>query len=466
MENHEEPNEQQQQQQQQGPDNGSAEIEKTDGSSELDTTIKTTIVNLNVQELPEEEPREDSPSSEDLNSEENQDDNPSSNGKSPITEHWTVETLSPQSNQVSQPDSPENGSEKSPESPPNDSPQPQRSVQSSKGTSSQDNNNQEGLDGSSSTLGRNRRVRQKNRYLLDFHCIDLTKGGRSKEDFSLQAPSIRTSNRRSTTDSSRGQQDDPDVFETKYCRKCSLRTAHDFDGGCQVCLYNKIVSSSKRQKPHSQKNRSTSRQQRQQQQTQHDNESGLTTTTTNSNKRKATRQGGGATKISNNININSSSNFNNFAINNISNNANNKNTITNTNHNNTNNSNDSSEYNNVSTNRISASTTTTINSNDLDIKPKTKLEDKVECNNIENGIAELPRLDSWTPDEVAEYILSRGFVNEAQLFKSQSVDGISLLLMQRTDFTYGLKMKLGPALKIYDQVCKLKKEYFRRIATT
>lgn len=195
--------------------------------------------------------------------------------------------------------------------------------------------------------GRNRRVRQKNRYFLDFHCIDLTKGGRSsKDDYDTFTTSTHhRSNRGSnSTNNNGGQDDDTDVFETKYCRKCSAKTCHDNENGCQSCVYKKIVEASKKQKSSSQRSRS----------------------------------------------------------------------------------------------------------NNTKSQPRQPQGD----NN---------KLDSWTPDEVAKFMISKGFVDEAELFKTQSVDGISLLLMQRADFTYGLKIKLGPALKIYDQVCKLKREYFRDI---
>lgn len=40
-------------------------------------------------------------------------------------------------------------------------------------------------------------------------------------------------------------------------------------------------------------------------------------------------------------------------------------------------------------------------------------------------------------------------------FTFQEIDGRSLLLMKRADVINGLKLKLGPALKIYRQVVKL-----------
>lgn len=74
----------------------------------------------------------------------------------------------------------------------------------------------------------------------------------------------------------------------------------------------------------------------------------------------------------------------------------------------------------------------------------------------------LPKLDFWTPDDTMKFLILRGFHEEACKFKEHSIDGMSLMLMQRTDFITNLQLKLGPALKVYDQVCKLKSEWFRR----
>lgn len=301
--------------------------------------------------------------------------------------------------------------------------------------------NQEGSNEDNTTnLGRNRRVRQKNRYFLDFHCIDLTKGARSnREEYDIftSSTSTRSSNRRSTTDT-KGPQEEPDVFENRYCRKCSSKTPHDSANGCQACLYKKIVESVKRQKPSSQKNRSASSSKQQ-----HSNEiesSASSQNTTNNNKRKANRQQD-KTLLSKIIKERKLELFKNHRIetNNINTSANNVNTI---------------------------NTTSPESSGDIINDDIGKLSTDNNSGGNNEISSKLPRLDSWTPNEVAEYIISKGFANEAELFKTQSVDGISLLLMQRTDFTYGLKIKLGPALKIYDQVCKLKKEYFNNIATT
>lgn len=110
------------------------------------------------------------------------------------------------------------------------------------------------------------------------------------------------------------------------------------------------------------------------------------------------------------------------------------------------------------------------NSNNLGSIIKTKISKKTinennhhhhkyhKYNEIERKIVKLPK---WTPNDVANYISTLGFINEAPSFESCSIDGVSLYLMQRFDFIKHLPIKLGPALKIYDQVCKLKLEYIR-----
>lgn len=324
------------------------------------------------------------------------------------------------------------------------------------------------IDDNKSHLGRNRRVRQKNKWLYgtEFHTYtsSITKGAREEfEDSTLATSatttSTRSSNRRATSDSNPGNQDEPE-HEKKYCRKCSAKTSHDIESGCcQNCVLKKIEEDKKR-KLSSQRNRShNSRQSSQQQQLDSNKSSSNTNVTSQSNKRKATKQGGSRTNSSGSGSSNN--NINAFTTNTNNNNIINSPTI------------DKSTLiqkdspkttiadpltSKVSTITNASDTTTTTT-----ITPKATISSS-ECyeGDLEqNDCNKLPSLDSWTSDEVAEYISSRGFVDEAELFKKQCVDGISLLLMQRTDFTYGLKMKLGPALKIYDQVCKLKKDYLR-----
>ncbi|XP_030636323.1 atherin [Chanos chanos] len=61
----------------------------------------------------------------------------------------------------------------------------------------------------------------------------------------------------------------------------------------------------------------------------------------------------------------------------------------------------------------------------------------------------------WTVADVASYFAAAGFPEQAMAFRSQEIDGKSLLLMQRNDVLTGLSIRLGPALKIYERHVKV-----------
>ncbi|XP_060945460.1 sterile alpha motif domain containing 1a isoform X2 [Limanda limanda] len=61
----------------------------------------------------------------------------------------------------------------------------------------------------------------------------------------------------------------------------------------------------------------------------------------------------------------------------------------------------------------------------------------------------------WTVTDVATYFSSAGFPEQALAFRTQEIDGKSLLLMQRSDVLTGLSIRLGPALKIYERHVKV-----------
>ncbi|XP_056136396.1 sterile alpha motif domain-containing protein 1 [Lampris incognitus] len=68
---------------------------------------------------------------------------------------------------------------------------------------------------------------------------------------------------------------------------------------------------------------------------------------------------------------------------------------------------------------------------------------------------------NWTVSDVANYITAAGFPEQAVAFRTQEIDGKSLLLMQRNDVLTGLSIRLGPALKIYERHVKvLQKTHF------
>ncbi|XP_056262583.1 sterile alpha motif domain containing 1a isoform X2 [Pseudoliparis swirei] len=61
----------------------------------------------------------------------------------------------------------------------------------------------------------------------------------------------------------------------------------------------------------------------------------------------------------------------------------------------------------------------------------------------------------WTVADVASYFSAAGFPEQAVAFRTQEIDGKSLLLMQRGDVLTGLSIRLGPALKIYERHVKV-----------
>ncbi|XP_020786981.1 sterile alpha motif domain-containing protein 1 [Boleophthalmus pectinirostris] len=67
----------------------------------------------------------------------------------------------------------------------------------------------------------------------------------------------------------------------------------------------------------------------------------------------------------------------------------------------------------------------------------------------------------WSVSDVVSYFSAAGFPEQAAAFRTQEIDGKSLLLMQRSDVLTGLSIKLGPALKIYEHHVKaLQKIHF------
>uniref|UniRef100_A0A3P9B7K3 SAM domain-containing protein n=1 Tax=Maylandia zebra TaxID=106582 RepID=A0A3P9B7K3_9CICH len=61
---------------------------------------------------------------------------------------------------------------------------------------------------------------------------------------------------------------------------------------------------------------------------------------------------------------------------------------------------------------------------------------------------------NWTVSDVVSYFTAAGFPEQAAAFRTQEIDGKSLLLMQRNDVLTGLSIRLGPALKIYERHVK------------
>ncbi|XP_052459362.1 sterile alpha motif domain-containing protein 1 [Carassius gibelio] len=81
---------------------------------------------------------------------------------------------------------------------------------------------------------------------------------------------------------------------------------------------------------------------------------------------------------------------------------------------------------------------------------------------MNEGIAGFVKLETggmspvdWTVADVASYFTAAGFPEQALAFRTQEIDGKSLLLMQRNDVLTGLSIRLGPALKIYERHVKV-----------
>jgi hypothetical protein len=56
---------------------------------------------------------------------------------------------------------------------------------------------------------------------------------------------------------------------------------------------------------------------------------------------------------------------------------------------------------------------------------------------------------------VEKYFNDKGLPEAGALFREQEVDGLSLLLMKRSDVIFGLRLRLGPALKVYKLILQL-----------
>ncbi|KAK7167120.1 hypothetical protein R3I94_001502 [Phoxinus phoxinus] len=80
-----------------------------------------------------------------------------------------------------------------------------------------------------------------------------------------------------------------------------------------------------------------------------------------------------------------------------------------------------------------------------------------EMNNENDAVKEEVVQDPllWSVADVARYFTSVGFPEQALAFRTQEIDGKSLLLMQRSDVLTGLSIRLGPALKIYENHVKV-----------
>ncbi|XP_067947509.1 lethal(3)malignant brain tumor-like protein 4 [Watersipora subatra] len=78
------------------------------------------------------------------------------------------------------------------------------------------------------------------------------------------------------------------------------------------------------------------------------------------------------------------------------------------------------------------------------------------------GLSRVPfsRVPSWSCDEVADLmatLISPFSHQQRQLIADQKIDGAAFLLLNQSDITSILKLKLGPAIKIYNAILVIKK---------
>ncbi|XP_047130687.1 lethal(3)malignant brain tumor-like protein 3 isoform X1 [Hydra vulgaris] len=62
---------------------------------------------------------------------------------------------------------------------------------------------------------------------------------------------------------------------------------------------------------------------------------------------------------------------------------------------------------------------------------------------------------TWSQEDVAHFLNKLGFQDLVKPFKENEIDGQALLLLSQADMVRHLKLKLGPALKIYSEISKL-----------
>ena len=63
----------------------------------------------------------------------------------------------------------------------------------------------------------------------------------------------------------------------------------------------------------------------------------------------------------------------------------------------------------------------------------------------------------WTVNHVAEWLREQGnFEKEAELLRQQDIDGTSLLLLKSMSVITAVGIKIGPAVKIFERIKRLK----------
>ncbi|KAJ7374051.1 lethal(3)malignant brain tumor-like protein [Desmophyllum pertusum] len=83
-----------------------------------------------------------------------------------------------------------------------------------------------------------------------------------------------------------------------------------------------------------------------------------------------------------------------------------------------------------------------------------ELKAAISLENDAVASSERQRIIKWTVDDVMSHVRSLGCTEQAKIFADQQIDGEAFLLLTQNDIVNILKIKLGPALKIFNTIPK------------
>lgn len=75
--------------------------------------------------------------------------------------------------------------------------------------------------------------------------------------------------------------------------------------------------------------------------------------------------------------------------------------------------------------------------------------ERIRKKNKKEIIGLVPDVSKWSCDQLSDFV-KEFFPVEAKILREQEIDGASLLLLSRSDVITGLKLKLGPAIRLYN----------------
>lgn len=84
----------------------------------------------------------------------------------------------------------------------------------------------------------------------------------------------------------------------------------------------------------------------------------------------------------------------------------------------------------------------------------TELKAAISLENDGVASSERQRMTKWTVDDVMSHVKTLGCADQAKVFGEQQIDGEAFLLLTQNDIVNILKIKLGPALKIFNTIPK------------